>query len=468
MAGRVLSKRNETTLRQALEAIGAVLAALGEDGDGDKEKDAKEGGQPGAAADLDEAANLGAYLEADLHTGLVGRVNGMFADGRLNRAERDAMIGAAGGALDAFRAAIEKAAPDVYARKPWEDAPDPDVPAMQEAALAGDFVPLSEAAVRSDGTALLKIIAPGWGSSGYYPAEVLKRDGPAVFRTGLKGFWDHPTPTEEAERPEGTLEKLASELVSDARWQDNGPAGPGLYAHTRVFSPYQEAVNELAPHIGVSIRAAGRTAQGEAEGRKGPIVQQLVSARSVDWVTMPGAGGQVVQMFEAARSRQQARQQAASDNNQGGEMDKEFETKLAEAQAQIGALQTANARLAEALVLRDAREAVRDQLATAAVPDVTKVRLVEQLSENPPTKDGALDREALATRVSEAVKTETAYLAEAAGYGSGRIQGMGASEAAAAAKPEEMAGKMREAFGALGLSESEAKTAAGGRGSWRW
>lgn len=387
MAGRVLSKKNESALRAALEQIGAVLAELDET---DTETDAGTAGEPEADADGETAKEAGD--------------------------------------------------------------------------LAGEFVPLTEAAVRQDGTVRLKLIAPGWGSSGYYPPDVLRRDGPQVFAKGTKGFWDHPTATEEAERPEGTLDRLASELLSDAQWQDNGPAGPGLYADAKVFKPYQEAVNELAPHIGVSIRAAGRTRQGEAEGRKGPIVEQLVAARSVDWVTVPGAGGRVVEMFEAARPRAAA-PVTTSNEQQGGQMavDQEFETKLAE---RLAALEAENGRLREAMILRDARDAVREALGGASVPDVTKARLLGALSSNPPVVDGALDRTALLTRVSEAVSAEQAYLAEAAGYGSGRIVGMGGGQVAEPVKPEDQAAAMREAFGALGLSEQEAEIAARGRGRW--
>lgn len=469
MAGRVLSRKNEGALRAALEAIGAVLSALNEDdAEGEATKPAKEAGPPGGgAADLEEAATVGAWLEASLHSSMTTQVNDMYATGRLNRLERNAAISAAAAAVDSFRAAVEGAAPDLYARSPWEDAPDPVAPATSEAVeagdLGGDFVPLSEAAVRKDGTATIKIIAPGWGSSGYYGADVLKRDGPQVFTKGTKGFWDHPTATEEAERPEGSLDRLASELVGDARYLDSGPAGPGLYADAKIFKPYAEAVNELAPHIGVSIRAAGRTRQGEAEGRKGPIVEQLVAARSVDWVTVPGAGGRVVEMFEAARANRAAA--PVNQSEQGGQMDtKEFEGKLQEAQTQIAALAAENARMREAMTLREAREVVREALSGAGVPDVTKGRLLDQLAANPPVKDGALDRPALLTHVAEAVKTEQAYLAEAAGYGSGRITGMG-GQGAEPAKPEETATRMREAFGALGLSEKEAADAAAGR---RW
>jgi hypothetical protein len=141
-------------------------------------------------------------------------------------------------------------------------------------------------------------------------------------------------------------------------------------------------------------------------------------------------------------------------------VDKEFETKLTE---RLAALETENARLREGAILRDAREAVRAQLAAVAVPDVTRARLLEQLSANPPVKEGALDRETLAGRVLDAVKAEQAYLAEAAGYGAGRITGMG-GQAAEPVMPEDQAARFREAFGALGLSDKEAEIAARGRG----
>lgn len=168
--------------------------------------------------------------------------------------------------------------------------------------VESDLVPLVEKAVRKDGTVRVKVISPGWGSSGYYAADVLERDGPKVFKAGTKMYWDHPTKEEESQRPERSLRDLAAELTEDARWEGDSETGPGLYAIAKVFGKYREAVDELAPHIGTSIRALGKAANGEAEGRRGPVVSQLVSAKSVDFVTQPGRGGQVVQaLFEAAR-----------------------------------------------------------------------------------------------------------------------------------------------------------------------
>jgi hypothetical protein len=168
-------------------------------------------------------------------------------------------------------------------------------------AIRGDRQPIAEAAVRGDGTVPVKLISPGWGSSGYYPAEMLERDGPKVFAAGTKMYWDHPTATEAAERPERSLRDLAGELVSAARWDPAHVDGPGLYAEAKVFSPFRESLDQLAPHIGVSIRASGTATQGEAEGRSGPIIDQLLGAMSVDFVTEAGRGGRILELFESLR-----------------------------------------------------------------------------------------------------------------------------------------------------------------------
>lgn len=344
-----------------------------------------------------------------------------------------------------------------------------------EAAMGAEFVPLVEGTLRRDGTVPVKLIQPGWGSSGFYPAEVLERDGPVVFPAGTKMYWNHPTLSEEAERPEGDLRNLAAELVSGARWEPAGAAGPGLYADAKVFGPYQAAVEELAPHIGVSIRAAGRAVAGEADGRTGRIVQQLVNARSVDFVTEPGAGGQIISMFEAARrdvSTQRRRgaeaQDGSTDNGALQEQEaiqmEELQAQLAEAQQQIEDLRTANAWLAEALVLRDAHALAGEVLAEANLPDVTRRRLLGQVATNPPIgEDGQLDALALRQRVQEAVTAEQQYLAEAAGYGAGRIQGIGGGQQASQVDEAAVQARMAEAFRTLGLSEASAQAAANGR-----
>jgi hypothetical protein len=158
--------------------------------------------------------------------------------------------------------------------------------------------PLEEARPDGNGLVSLKVIQPGWGTSGYYSPDVLKRDGPNVITAGTKMFWDHPN-AQGTQRPERSLRDLAGVLVSSGRWETNGSQGPGLYAKARVFQPFLESLQQMAPYIGVSIRAAGRVQEGAAEGRQGRIVQEIVGTRSVDFVTEPGAGGRILQISES-------------------------------------------------------------------------------------------------------------------------------------------------------------------------
>jgi hypothetical protein len=89
---------------------------------------------------------------------------------------------------------------------------------------------------------------------------------------------------------------------------------------------------------------------------------------------------------------------------------------------------------------------------------------VESLSANPPVKDGLLDTETYAARIAEAVKAEVDYLTKAAGYGSGRIEGMGGAPVVTERNADEIQAQMAEAFQDLGFSEAAAKSAARGRG----
>ncbi|MCX6024012.1 MAG: hypothetical protein NTZ05_20230 [Chloroflexi bacterium] len=331
--------------------------------------------------------------------------------------------------------------------------------AAQDVELSGDIIALREA-VRQDGTVPIKLIAPGWGSSGYYPAAVLERDGPATWPAGTKMYWDHPTISEDQERPERSLRDLAAELVTAAAYNANGADGPGLYAESKVFGAFKDSVEELAPHIGVSIRALGKARDGQAEGRSGPIVESLVKGKSVDFVTQAGAGGKVLELFEAARG---GNARPAAGRQEAGQVTEQEARELREAAA---ADRTKVARLTERLILRDADDFAAKALAKIEMPDMTRTRLRESLAGNPPTKDGELDTTAFATRIEEAAKAELAYLAGVTGAGSGRITGMGSGGGSFGGAPvtvEESEKELAEAFRGLGLSESAAKTAAGGR-----
>lgn len=334
-----------------------------------------------------------------------------------------------------------------------------------ESAAGGMFMPLMEKAVRSDGTVPVKVIQPGWGSSGFYPMEVLKRDGPKVFPKGTKMFWNHPTPSQEVERPERDLNDLAGVTVNDARWLDNGPAGPGLYTDAQVFEGYKNAVDDMAKHIGVSIRAMGQAENGSADGRQGPIITALTQGRSIDYVTEAGAGGEILGLFEAARSSSAARVAGGADKKTTS---MSVENITEEAMAEDKKLEEANAalkndvaRLQEVLALREAKDLVGASLAKIKIPDATKSRLAESLSQSAPVKDGVLDKDAFEKQIAEAVKAEVKYLVEAAGLG--QIRGMGETVKGEEFDEARAEGELTAAFAGMGLNESAAIIAAKGR-----
>ena len=319
--------------------------------------------------------------------------------------------------------------------------------------------------IKPDGTAKIRIIQPGWGSSGYYSSEVLRRDGPGVFKAKTKSYWDHPTEAERDARPEGSLRNLAAELTEDAKWLENGPAGPGLYADIKVFSPFQDAINELAPHIGVSIRAAGVASDGEAEGREGRIVKEIVQAHSVDFVTVPGAGGQVLQLFESKRPQAAITEPEVNTVNEkeAQELREAQATLIAEnaalkesntaAEAKYAELETEAARLREGNLLRESQGVVIETLKDIEMPELTRARLTETLAASPPIIDGALDKAAFETRIKEAAKVEIDYLASI--VGSGKVKGLGDS-GPADTSDEDLTESFKEHYGRQGFTAEQA------------
>lgn len=143
------------------------------------------------------------------------------------------------------------------------------------------------------------------GSSGYYPAKMLKRDA-GVFREGLPVFLDHPGATEAYDRPERSVRDLAGRLATAAVYE-----GDGLYADVEVYPHWAPVVEAMAGDIGMSIRAAGTVEASTDDTIRGPIVTSLSEAASVDFVTAAGAGGKIVALLESARSEGELLRQAA-------------------------------------------------------------------------------------------------------------------------------------------------------------
>lgn len=316
---------------------------------------------------------------------------------------------------------------------------------LVEAAATLETIKVSEAKADYE----IKLIAPGKGSSAFYPKEVLQRDGPKVFKAGTHVYLNHPTQAEEAARPEGDVKNLAGVLTTDASYSESHTKGPGLYARMKVFADHAQTVEEKAAHVGMSIRASGK-----AESRKTheglPVLTELTSAESVDVVTRAGAGGMI--LSEAARS---------ANPNEGAEdmLTAEDVKKVTEA---------AIRPFREKALRAEAKDKAFELLEAVTLPDIAKRKIVERAVAGLDLSE-SLDEKKLTEAVTAEAKAEGEYLATITG--SGRIVGMGSAPVTVdpkEAKKERKALKesrreARDIFQDLGLTEEQAKLAAKGR-----
>lgn len=346
--------------------------------------------------------------------------------------------------------------------------------------IKGDIVELIEKAVKDDGTARVKLISPGWGSSGYYSTELLKRDGPKAFAKGTHMYMNHPTEEEDRVRPERDVRDLAGVIESDVLWEDESKnnTGPGLYANVKVFPAYKEFIDAAAQHIGVSIRASGTAIEGQAEDRHGLLVNSLDQGYSVDYVTMAGRGGEILPLYESARKRivvQEVTEIEERSNvvdisqeefdrlKEAAERTNQLATTLTEATTNLAAANTTIARMQEAMLLSEARGIVAQTLSTIEnLSNITRERLTAQCLKDVPVKEGVLDKDALVEAVKAAAVAEIQYLEGYIGsVTGGKVTGITAPKTDVSEADVDKA--LTEAWSVFGISGDSTKIATLGR-----
>lgn len=191
------------------------------------------------------------------------------------------------------------------------------------------------------------------GSSGYYPADVLRRDGSVAFPAGTHVFLDHPTGTEEVDRPERSVRDLAGFLLDDARFEEAAD-GRGLFARIQFLDDVKDRIRSMARHVGLSIRAAGEI-EDTATGR---VVRRISEGLSVDVVTRPGAGGRLIYMTEST----------VSSSSQGAVT----ATQAAPVQSATGANLSERDLITEIVTMRESYERKMDNF-TLAITNLTQL-----------------------------------------------------------------------------------------------
>jgi hypothetical protein len=332
------------------------------------------------------------------------------------------------------------------------------------------------------------IIRPGWGTCGYYEQSGLQKE--AAEFSGLQMFIDHQTPEEEAQRPERTLTTLAG-VTANTIFKENGWKGPAVYGDIKVFSDHQQVIAEKAPYIGLSIFGRGRGRIGEVDGRKGKIIESIPYKRSVDFVTIAGAGGALMPLLESARGGQNNRKENTKqynletmsieelkearpdlftpdgsikidikENGKGsgtmGEENKELQT-LRET---VTTLQEANQKQSAVIMKLTEKDIIRESSLIAAglireakVPEITKKRLTTTCVFTPLNESGELDAAKVKEQVNAAIaEAEAEY---AAIVGAGKITGMGGGGNDPVTVKESIQAQMDATFGLKPLTPAQ-------------
>lgn len=322
------------------------------------------------------------------------------------------------------------------------------------------------------GKLTMTIIKPGLNKSKarFYPKETLTRDY-RVFENA-KMFADHQTQKDEKDRPEGSVNNWVAQ-ISKVWPESDGTIKGSAVVIDPPFKAKLDALNKqgLLHEMGVSIRAIGEASEQEREGVTTNVVKSLIAARSVDFVTYAGAGGQIEAMESATRDNEidvdlvteAALRKRRPDlirlvekHAQETTM-KSVETQLQEAQTQIGTLTKENADLKtkfEEAQTAAAKATVAveltKQLTESKLPEVSQARIRKQFAEAVKT-DG----------IAAAIKEEAEYV-KSLGANVTTKKNLGAGDNGTTRESDQtQKPNLEEAFKLMpGMSEKDAKLAA--------
>jgi len=146
-------------------------------------------------------------------------------------------------------------------------------------------------------TILVRVLSPGWSKNGNYYSPTVAASLAEKVKESAKSYIDHKQNPETKAFGRSLRDWAAT--VEDTFVESGVP-----YAKLRMTENpesawlYEEAKKNPG-EVGISIDAQAKvTENGEAEGRKGRVVDEIMSARC-DLVASPSAGGQVMQVLQS-------------------------------------------------------------------------------------------------------------------------------------------------------------------------
>jgi cation transport regulator ChaB len=295
------------------------------------------------------AQNIADYLVANTHREFTMYADDLLADGAISQDSRIALSHAIGVALDTLNATIDSdplllclrsapVNPDTAPDPAVVVAPSgatvmPDVPQIvdpdDEATISGITAsappaqpiasgkPIQEAARASAlGTRELRetvlreayvddtgkidgvIVAEGLSLNGNYYTQAALQSGLEIFK-GKPIYIDHPSKTEEADRPERSVRDLVGR-IAETYLGTNREGKPALRHKSIVSKAEQALLTKVGEGIAgdMSINATGSGSQDPTTGNF--VVEAFTDAVSLDFVTRAAAGGDAT-LVESAR-----------------------------------------------------------------------------------------------------------------------------------------------------------------------
>ena len=188
------------------------------------------------------------------------------------------------------------------------------------------------AAVSSAGkrTWYCRLIAVGTSLNGrVFSREVLETYGPAAFPKNTRSHADHQSWREEDEHPVNSVKTLVGHIDSDPV-MDTVDGIEGLYANIKFSEAFAPFIEDFHDVIGLSIHAYYLVDELDERNDGLEVVSMLIPSptNTVDVVTVPAAGGKVLEAMESYCGTIDTDEQKRTDD---GGMKPEEITALAEA-----------------------------------------------------------------------------------------------------------------------------------------
>ena len=135
-----------------------------------------------------------------------------------------------------------------------------------------------------------------------YSAEMLQSSGAAAFPVGTHIHADHQSWEEWDQHPENTVKTIIGVVASEPVFEVGDDGKGGLYADVEIVEAWAPFVEQMAPYVGLSIHSK-YIAEDLIRDDGVEVVQALIPSplNTVDLVTVPGAGGKLLEAIESFR-----------------------------------------------------------------------------------------------------------------------------------------------------------------------